>query len=265
MQLGLEDWPDVIRTLFSPEGALIISLVVLGLGAIAGFLVWRTSRRFMKELGVPEAVEGTPFERTARSVGTSTVGIISNLAALFVYILAITVALNIARLVPLEAYWTRVTTFLPDLFIAAFAIIIGLIAGDKAKLVVSERLRSVKMPEATVLAEIAKYSIFYLAVLIALDQLGVSTVALLILLGAYAFGLVFLIGLALKDLLAAGAAGLYLLLAEPYSIGDEVIIDDKKGIVQEVDMLVTRVETDGREHIIPNQRVMRSGIVRVRS
>jgi small-conductance mechanosensitive channel len=162
-------------------------------------------------------------------------------------------------------YWTRFTGYLPDLFIAAFAIIIGLIAGDKAKLVVSERLRSVKLPEATVLPEIVKYSIFYLAILIALSQLGVETLALLILLGAYAIGLVFLTGLALKDLLAAAAAGLYLLLTEPYSIGDEVIIDDRQGIVQEVDMFVTHVESDGEEYIIPNQRVMRSGIVRVRN
>ena len=261
----LSDWPDVIRTLFSPMGTLVISVLVLIIGLIVGAFVWRSSRRFMKELGVPETVEGTPFERTARSFGTSTVGLVSNLAAMFVYILAITIALNIAELVNPEVYWTRFTGFLPDLFIAAFAIIIGLIAGDKAKLVVSERLRSVKLPEATVLPEIVKYSIFYLAVLIALSQLGVETLALLVLLGAYAIGLVFLTGLALKDLLAAAAAGLYLLLTEPYSIGDEVIIDDRQGIVQEVDMFVTHVESDGEEYIIPNQRVMRSGIVRVRN
>jgi len=261
---SLSEWPDVIRKLFSPEGTVILSLFVLGLGLIAGFVVWRAARQFMTELGVPETVEGTPFERTARSLGTSTVGIVSNLAALFVYIVSITVALNIARLISPEAYWTRFTSFLPDLFIAAFAIIIGLIAGDKAKLVVSERLRSVKLPEATLLPELVKYSIFYLAVLIALGQLGVATMALLVLLAAYAFGLVFLTGLALKDLLAASAAGLYLLLTEPYSIGDEVIIDDQRGIVQEVTVFVTRVENDGQERIIPNQQVMRSGIVRIR-
>lgn len=262
---SLSDWPELVRTLFSPQGTFVISLFVLGLGLLAGFLVWRISRRFMSEMGVPDTVEGTPFERTARSLGTSTVGIISNLAALFVYIIAITIALNIAQLVDPEAYWTRFTAFLPNLFIAVFAIIIGIIAGDKAKLVVSERLRSVKLPEATVLPEMVKYSIFFLAVLIALSQLGVDTTALLILLAAYAFGIVFIAGLALKDLLAASAAGLYLLLSEPYSIGDEVVIGDQRGIVQEVDMFVTRVESEEREHIIPNQQVMRSGIVRVRS
>ncbi|MFC7076453.1 mechanosensitive ion channel domain-containing protein [Haloarcula halophila] len=264
MQSGF-NWPNAIRTIFSPEGTLIIAIAILLLGIIVGYLVWRASRRFMDELGVQEAVEGTPFERTARSLGTSTVGIISNLAALFIYVIAITVALNIAQLVSPEAYWTRLTGFLPDLFIAAFAVIVGLIAADKAKLVVSERLRSVKMPEATVLPELVKYSIFYLALLIALGQLGVDTLALLILLAAYAFGLVFLCGLAFRDLLSAGAAGIYLLLTEPYSIGDEVIIDEHEGIVQEVDMFVTHVESDGREYIIPNQQVLQSGIVRVRN
>ncbi|WP_276271377.1 mechanosensitive ion channel domain-containing protein [Haloarcula litorea] len=263
MQVNFE-WPQVIRYLFSPEGTLILSLIVLVFGLVVGFVVWKWTRQFLSEVGVPDLVEGTPFERTARSLGTSTVGIVSNLAALFVYVVAITVALNIARLVNPEAYWTRVTEFLPDLFIAAFALIIGLIAGDKARLVVSERLRSVKLPEATILPEIVKYSIFFLAILIALGQLGVDIIALLVLLGAYSFGLVFLTGLALKDLLAASAAGLYLLLTEPYSIGDEVIIDDRQGIVQEVDVFVTHVESDGKEFVIPNQIVMRSGIVRVR-
>jgi len=264
MQFGY-DWPDAVRRIFSPEGTFIIAMFVLAIGLVAGYLVWRASRQFMRELGVQEAVEGTPFDRTARSLGTSTIGIVSNLAALFVYVVAVTVALNIARLVSPAVFWSRLTAFLPDLFVALFAIIIGLIAGDKARLVVSDRLRSVKLPEATLLPELVKYSIFYLAVLIALGQLGVDTMALLILLAAYAFGLVFLCGLALKDLLKAAAAGLSLLLTEPYSIGDEVIVDERRGIVQEVDMLVTRIESDGEEYIVPNQRVFDSGIVRVRN
>jgi len=263
MQLGF-DWPDFIRSVFSPEGTFVVAVLVLIAGIVLGYLVWRASRQFMRELGIDEAVEGTPFERTARRFGTSTIGLFSNLAAMFVYIVAITVALNIARLVNPTAFWTRLTAFLPDLFVAVFALIIGLIAGDKLKLVVSERLRSVKLPEATVLPQAVKYSVFFLAVLVALGQLGVDTMALLILLAAYAFGVVFLCGLALKDLLTAAAAGLYLLLTEPYSIGDEVIVDDHRGIVQEVGVLVTHVESEGEEYIIPNQRVFQSGIVRVR-
>lgn len=262
MQLN---WSEIVRAIFSEQGAFVVSLAILIFGAVFGYAVWRSTRRLLHEAGVQEAVEGTPFERTARSLGTSTIGLVANLAALFVYVGSVILALNVSQLFDTIVFWSRLTGFLPNLFIAIFALIIGLIAGDKAKLVVSERLRSVKVPEAGILPELVKYSIFYLAGLIALGQLGIATEALLILLGAYAFGLVFLLGLAFKQLLAAGAAGLYLVLTQPYSIGDEVEIDDRRGIVQEVDMLVTRVESEGEEYIIPNQRVFDSGIVRVRN
>jgi small-conductance mechanosensitive channel len=71
-------------------------------------------------------------------------------------------------------------------------------------------------------------------------------------------------GLALRDFLAAGAAGVFLLLNEPYSIGDEVRIGDRSGIVQEIDMFVTSVENEESEYIIPNHRIFQEGVVRVR-
>ncbi|WP_226010125.1 mechanosensitive ion channel domain-containing protein [Halomicrobium salinisoli] len=259
------DWADIIRRIFSRETAFTVSVAILVLGAFLGYFVWRWTRDLMRDAGVPDAVEGTPFERTARRFGTSTVGLVSNLAALFVYVGAVVLALNVSQLSDTALFWSRFTGFLPDLFIAAFALILGLIAGDKAKLVVSERLRSVKLPEAGLLPELVKYSIFFLALLIALDQLGVATGALLILLAAYVFGLVFLSGLAFKDLLSAGAAGVYLVLTQPYGIGDEVRVDGHRGIVQEVGMFVTHIESDEEEYIVPNNRVFASGVVRVRS
>jgi len=258
------DWPEVVRTVFSEKGAFVLALGILVLGAVMGYAVWRSTRRLLTEAGVDQAVEGTPFERTARGLGTSTIGLVANLAALFVYVGAVILALNVSQLFDTVVFWQRVTAFLPNLFVAIFALIVGLIAGDKARLVVSERLRSVKVPEVGLLPELVKYSIFYLAALVALGQLGVATEALLILLAAYSFGLVFLIGLAFKQLLAAAAAGLYLVLTQPYSIGDEVKIDNTRGIVQEVNVFVTHVESDDEEYIIPNHRVFKHGIVRIR-
>jgi len=258
------NWSRLVRRLFSEEAAFTLAIVILVSGALASYLVWRWTHKLFERAGINDAVEGTAFERSVSRFGTSTGGIIATLLAVFVYVIAMVLAFNVAQLLNYDLFWTQVTRNLPRLFIAVLAVIIGLIAGDKAKIVIQERLRSVKLPEATVVGELAKYSIFYIAALIALAQLGVATTALLVLLAAYAFGLVFLSGLAFKDFLAAGAAGIYLLLAEPYTIGDEVRIDGKRGVVQEVDMFVTRIETDGEEHIVPNQRVFQSGIIRIR-
>jgi len=258
------DWARFIRSVFSQEAAFVFSLAILLIGVLAAWATWRWLLALLKHAGIDEAVEGTAFERTAQSFGVSTVGMVSLLAAIAVYMIAIVVALNVAQLLDPSIFWSHFTGYIPRLFIAAFAIIGGLIAGDKARVVVSDWLRSIKVPEAGLIPEVVRYSIFYIASLLALAQLGVATAALLVLLAAYAFGLVLLLGLAFKDLLAASAAGIYLLLNEPYAIGDEVVIDDKRGIVQEIDMFVTHVEADGEEYIIPNQAVFRSGIVRVR-
>jgi small-conductance mechanosensitive channel len=258
------DWEEAVRRLFSQETAMIVAAFVLVTGLFLAYYLWRWVHRISDRAGVTEAVEGTPFERTARSFGTSTVGIVATLLATFVYAAALVLALQFANLVRLELFWSRFAGYLPRLFVAALALIIGLIAGDKARLVVGERLRSVKLPEAGLVPELVKYSVFYVASLIALGQIGVDTGALLVLLAAYAFGVIFLTGVATKDLLTASAAGVYILLSEPYAIGDEVEIDGKRGIVQEVDMLVTHLESDSKEYVIPNQHVLRTGVVRTR-
>jgi len=262
MVVGI-DLSDVRRTV-SEETAFVLAVAVLLIGVALSYLVWRRVSRTMAAYGVPELVEGTPFERSVRRLGTSTVGIVSTLTAVFVYAGVIVFALQLTRLLEATVFWERLARYLPRLFVAILAVIFGLIGGDKAAVAVQERLKSVKLPEAALLPELVKYSVFYIAALVALSQVGIATQALLILLGAYAFGLVFLAGIAFKDLLAAAAAGVYLLLSEPYAIGDEVRVDDRRGIVQEIDMLVTRIEADGEEYILPNHRVFRSGIVRIR-
>jgi small-conductance mechanosensitive channel len=258
------DVPDVIEYTLSEETAFTLAVAILIVSLVLSYLVWRWTHRLLERTGIANAIEGTTFERTARRFGTSTAGVIGLLLAAVVYAGTLIVAFHTARLLEVELFWSRIASYLPRFFIALLAVIVGLIVGDKAAIVIQERLQSVKLPEASIIPKLVKYSIFYIAALIALAQIGVATTALLILLGAYAFGVVFLGGLAFKDLLTASAAGIYLLLTEPYTIGDEVQIDDKRGIVQEVDVFVTRIESDGEEYIVPNQRVFRSGVVRIR-
>lgn len=260
----MADLGTLVRGLLSGRLDLVLVLVVLIVGVLVGYLVVRVGKRTLTAAGVGEAVEGTTFERAAGRLGSSTVSVLAGLFGLFVVLVFVVLALTVAAVLDARLYLRQFINFLPQLFVAALVVVFGLVVADKAELLVSERLRSVKLPEIGLLALLVKYSIIYVAVLLALGQLGVANVALLVLLGAYTFGLVFLGGLACRDLLAASAAGFYLLLAEPIAIGDEVRIDGRAGIVQEVDVLVTHVEDDGEEFIVPNDRVFRSGIVRVR-
>ncbi|MEF8789085.1 MAG: mechanosensitive ion channel domain-containing protein [Haloarculaceae archaeon] len=255
----------LLRELAGMELTVAFAVLILLSGFVVGVAVARWLGRLLVRLDVPTAVEGTPFERTARSFGTSTVALLSRLAGLFVFLVAFVVALRLLGVLATELFVARLADFFPNLFVAALIVILGLLVGDKAHVMVSERLSSVKLPEVTLIPSLVKYSIFYVAGLLALAQLGVATAALLVLLAAYAFGLFFVGGLACKDMLTSAAAGIYLLLTEPYTIGDEVRIDDQRGIVQEMDVFVTRIESDEEEYLVPNRLVFRRGIVRVRS
>lgn len=241
----------------------LLAFGVIILGLLVGYLVGVANKRILVAAGVPAAVEGTAFERTARSLGTSTVSLVARLSSWFIYGVTLLIALHVASLLDSRQFWIRITEFVPHLFVAILTFIIGFVVADKAELVVGEKLRGIKLPEVSILPRLVKYSIVYIAALIALSQVGIATDALLILLAAYVFALVFIGGLAFRDLLASGTAGIYLLLNQPYGIGDEIKVDDRSGIVQEIDVFVTHVESDEAEYIIPNREVLRTGVVRM--
>ncbi len=242
----------------------IIATAVLALGFVIGYLVGRLNKELLGAAGVPEAVEGTPFERTAQSLGTSTVEIVARLSSWFIYGIAVLTAVHIAQLLDTNAFWLRVTEYIPHVFIAVFVLIIGFIVADKSELAVSEYLRGVKLPEVSIIPKAVKYSVLYVTFLIALSQVGVQVLALMILLTVYAAGVVIVGAFAFKDFLVSSAVGIYLLLEQPYSIGDRVRIGDRAGIVQEVDLFVTKVESDSEEYVIPNRQVFDEGITRIR-
>jgi small-conductance mechanosensitive channel len=237
--------------------------IVLLVGLLLGYFVGKLSRRTLDAAGVGDTVEGTSFERTAQSLGTSTVDIVSRLSAWFVYGFAVLVAVFVAGL-NAALFWALVVNWIPQIFVAVLVLVVGFVAADKVELVVGERLRGVKLPQVAILPRIVKYSVLYVAALVALSQLGVATLALIVMLFLYFFGVIVFAVVALWDFLRSGAAGVYLLLEQPYSIGDRVTIADSTGVVQEVDLFVTRIEDDDVEYVVPNRTVLREGVARER-
>lgn len=243
---------------------LFMAAAVFVIGSALGYMTGEINRRLLERAGVSSAVDGTAFERTMRGLGTSTVTVVSKLSMWFIIGISFLAALSIAGIWAPEQFWAEFTRFIPTLFVAVLVLISGIVIGDKLQLIVSERLRGVKFPQITILPRLVKYSVVYVAGLIALSQIGVAINALLILLAVYAFGIVFIGGIALKDFLAAGAAGMYLIFTQPYTIGDEIEIADHQGIVQEITTFVTHIESNNEEYVIPNHHIFQYGITRKR-
>jgi small conductance mechanosensitive channel len=61
------------------------------------------------------------------------------------------------------------------------------------------------------------------------------------------------IGFAFQNILQNFLAGLLLLWAEPFRLGDEIKVDNHEGVVEEIQIRATIIKTyDGRRIVIPN-------------
>lgn len=70
------------------------------------------------------------------------------------------------------------------------------------------------------------------------------------------------IGLALQGSLANFAGGVLILLFRPFKIGDEVVIEGSDGVVDQIDILYTRIKTyDGKMITLPNGKVSNNKII----
>jgi small-conductance mechanosensitive channel len=237
---------------------------VLVVGLLAGHLLGRLNRRLLVGFGIRDAVEGTSLERTARNFGTDTVTVVARSTAWIVYLFAVVYSLEIAGVVRTRVLLRSATDLLPSYLLATLVVMGGLLVADKVQVSVDERLKGVKFPEVTLVSEVLRYTVIFVAVLVALAQIGVAVEVLFVLLGAYLLAFIVLLAIALHQLLAAGGAGLYLLLSHPYGIGDRIAIGSREGVVQEVDLFVTEIEEDGRVYLVPNHLVLRKGATLIR-
>jgi small conductance mechanosensitive channel len=99
--------------------------------------------------------------------------------------------------------------------------------------------------------------IYTLSIALVLATLGVNWAALAAVLGAATLG----ISLVLQDVGRSFVNGVYILIERPFRIGDRVRIGDAEGDVEDVGVRVTRLRTDGGDHVlVPNSVVFSSTI-----
>jgi len=116
-------------------------------------------------------------------------------------------------------------------------------------------LRRLKLETTVVnfLSRCAKYAVWIIALPIALELFGVETTSLAAVIGAGGLA----IGLALQGSLSNIAAGLMLLMLRPFKIDDWIEIDGEMGVVQDIGIFYTHIDTFLHELVIlPNSQVL---------
>ena len=113
---------------------------------------------------------------------------------------------------------------------------------------------------ATFLCSIIKFALYFILFLVIFQFLGFETSSVIAILGSAGLA----IGLALQGSLANFAGGVLILIMKPFVVGDYIIVGDKEGIVQNIDIIYTKLQmVDNRTVIMPNGKLADSDIINV--
>ena len=106
---------------------------------------------------------------------------------------------------------------------------------------------------ATLLGNLAQVGVVMVGIITALPSFGVDLPAFLTVLGAVGLAL----SLAMQDLLKNVVAGVYILIEQPFRIGDRITVKESTGVVKGIELRTTILKTDeDLQVVVPNSLVL---------
>jgi small conductance mechanosensitive channel len=164
-----------------------------------------------------------------------------------------------AQLVSLSTQW--VVDNVLNLVTALVVLVIGWSLARFLSQYVSQLLQKTRRFDKTIaplFAQLVRYGIMFITVVVVLAQFGVQTASILAVLGAVGLA----IALALQGTLSNIAAGVMLLWLRPFNVGEYIDGEGIAGTVVEIGLFGTRLRTyDGLYTFAPNSRLWDAKIV----
>lgn len=148
---------------------------------------------------------------------------------------------------------------IPTIIFAILVLILGLILCKFSLWLLSKGLERSKA-DITVtkfIKQCAKIVLYVILLIIVLSMLGIPTTSVITVVGTAGVA----IGLALQDSLSNVAGGFILMLTKPFKIGDYIIINGVEGIVAQISILHTRLDSATNQAIfIPNGQAVNATV-----
>ena len=159
--------------------------------------------------------------------------------------------------------------------VALFILLVGLLLGRVVNRVVQKVMKKwkvdatlkkaikIQVPLTDIISMGLMYIIFFVAVVMALENLGIATQVLnIISLGIVAL-LLFIIFLSVKDFLPNAVAGMFIHYKGFINQGDHIKVDDLSGKVVYLNLVETRIKKKNGDVIyLPNSRLTKSKVIK---
>jgi small conductance mechanosensitive channel len=162
---------------------------------------------------------------------------------------------------PLEETVRRLISFVPRFMVAALLFALFYALASVIRHVLRRSLKKVPHLPPTIRILIAR-SVYIMTLLlgsmVALSAANVNLTAVVTSLGVAGFAL----GFALKDILENFIAGILLLFARPFEVGDQVTLGNYEGTITDIEIRTTSLRTYADERVaIPNSQIFSNPVV----
>lgn len=162
----------------------------------------------------------------------------------------------------IQYIWNHIYTFISTYTATAQAILIALVGLVVLWLVMRITHRSLKetLPAhlQIIIAKIIRYGGLLVLVSTVLTQLGFNVTALLGAAGVVGMA----IGFASQTSISNIISGMFLIMENPFDVGDLLEVGNESGFVESIDLLAVRLRTpDGKLMRIPNETLIKSSVV----
>jgi small conductance mechanosensitive channel len=145
--------------------------------------------------------------------------------------------------------------FGPKVLAATLILVLGFFVGRYVSRWLDQGLHHVEMepPVRLLLVRIARLLVMVVFVIMALQNLGVELLPLIAGLGVAGAG----IALAMQGVLGNVVAGLSIIFAKPFRVGEYISIVGEEGTVDDISLFTTRLSHPDRSYVvIPNRKIV---------
>jgi small conductance mechanosensitive channel len=154
-----------------------------------------------------------------------------------------------------EEIFTLTKDYGPKAVAAVIIFIVGLLIARRVGKILAATLakREMEPPVRMLFVRIAKLCVMLLAILVAVQQLGVELWPLIAGLGVAGVG----VGLAMQGVLSNLVAGLTIIFIKPFRVGEYIQINNVEGQVDVIELFsTTLVHPDLSRVVIPNRKIV---------
>ncbi len=167
--------------------------------------------------------------------------------------------------------------FYTKILAAVVMLLVGIILGKIAGKLIMKILHEIELDEIIkkaggvdiglekVLGTFTAYFIYFIAVIMALNQLNITTTVLQMISGAVIIIVIISIVLAIKDFVPNLFAGIYIYRNKFIEEGEVIKVKGMEGKIIKINLVETKIETKGKDIVyIPNSALTKTEIIKVK-